>query len=1376
MADQANAPPFVNTTFSPAGIQQVADHLLRDTAFAGNERRAKAMAMAYFASGAHDDGQHDYATKLHPLYRTFRHGYTEDEKHRWTDSRQDYLDAMMDMATTWDRFTTGVTWMLHSDATRRPNAPIEPTEATIHVYAPPSIINSVPSAPFALARAVQLFVEGTVLDAMKRWDNLTNKRAWSKAGPAANSRAPHPSLLPASDSTHFIFRGRPADTLEPLIQEYLSTRTAYVWSIYEPPPKTVPAQPSTTFAPPPTSTSPPTSTPPPTSTSPPTSTPPPPSTPPTSTILPTPARTEIAPVFFGTRLALTRSSPPVSEAPTRAALSCRQEKAPAVASSSLQSIFGNDGDPFAETDMLEALRHHSFESFDYTDQIRALERVIRQLNSNAFDQELELQRLRASITQLQEENSKLKEQNAMLVPEIFGLRLANIAKPRQHSAALAQTSADTVAAPIDDSDLDAVSTDSFSSVSSVATSVQSQARSETFSRSSTPGGTFGSPHRSRSGSQYNPVPRVTVQGPSRPTSAATVRSMTIESGVAFQMVNPGSPSRHRRLTPFGPATRHVLAYYNFDATMHRGLWDIEDNVLDDEWPEAVGRLLGTPDDEIIAAVVQAMMTDSSCSCDVLSVPNTRRRLPPVHNSSVASLRLSYTDPVALPNILANVSCPSLLIVCNTMLATPPGIVLVPEPTAVPVASSVVPVASSAVPVASPVVPVASPVVPVASPAVLVPEPPAVPVVSSVVPVASSVVPVASSIVPVASSIVPVASSIVPIASSILPVASPVVPVASPVVPVASPAVLVPEPPAVPVASSVVPVASSVVPITSTIPTGLPALPVAASIVPAVPPAFAVASSVAPLRSTTANVASPGIPALSPTTPITSSTASVANAAAVSAATPVATAAPPTTHVTSPAGVSGPSRTAMPAAPPAPAVRPPITLSYGPTSRVIAQPPAPTKRKEAPKIPAAQRAAITAASRNKQQQLQQELDTWYDGVQQFASQLSERYGHKPEHYMNLLFSGGAKMRKERKPNAYNAWSYAIAKEINEDAEPGEAQRMLSMQSERIDEYHALTDQEKAKFINQLQEERQSRKFGTRLTQAARTADMTRTGGEIEKLLYALKNRSGVEAFVCIVRNNNEFHAPPYWYFTDMRLDRFLRGRIRGWDCVTIASLSEAFSVAGCDFASYYTTSKDKADHIKGEIRDRIREMLCTETGNKKAVMNYVNHEKDVVLRYGVELVGYHPSFVNPSSLTSSLPTLRNLLAAIDDGTCHFRRVPPNELRKREQDHDAKVRAGEIAPRKKRSDAGKTHAKRQTAHDDGDGSNAEDALGGDEGPVAVPSLQETPTSAVDHQANGAVAPRKRGRPRKQPAPVTGDQDDREEPSRPSKRSRKIQSGQK
>ncbi|KAI0323730.1 hypothetical protein GY45DRAFT_1376113 [Cubamyces sp. BRFM 1775] len=304
----------------------------------------------------------------------------------------------------------------------------------------------------------------------------------------------------------------------------------------------------------------------------------------------------------------------------------------------------------------------------------------------------------------------------------------------------------------------------------------------------------------------------------------------------------------------------------------------------------------------------------------------------------------------------------------------------------------------------------------------------------------------------------------------------------------------------------------------------------------------------------------------------------------------------------------------------------------------------------------------------------------------------------------MFSGGAKQHKERKVNAYNAWSYIIAKEINDDAEPGEAQRLVNMQHDRINEYHALTDEQKSMYIKQYEEERESRKFGTRLSQVGRANDMSHICGELEKMIYGLKNRAGVDGFFCIVRNNTEFQSKPYWYFTDARLETYLRGRIRGWDCVNIAALAEAFCIAGCDYGTFYRTSKAKADYLKGEIRDKVRTMLCTITGNPNAVMNYANHEQEIVLCYGVELVGWtHSQFTNPSSLSTSLPPLRILLAALESGACSFQRLSPKELGARQKAHDEKVAVGTIATQKQCSDAGKSRKKQKLAESRSDNNN-------------------------------------------------------------------------
>ena len=63
-----------------------------------------------------------------------------------------------------------------------------------------------------------------------------------------------------------------------------------------------------------------------------------------------------------------------------------------------------------------------------------------------------------------------------------------------------------------------------------------------------------------------------------------------------------------------------------------------------------------------------------------------------------------------------------------------------------------------------------------------------------------------------------------------------------------------------------------------------------------------------------------------------------------------------------------------------------------------------------------------------------------------------------------------------------------------------------------------------------------------------------------------------------------------------------------------------------------------------------------TGNRKAVMQYVNYEVDIVQRYGIVLEGWtFNRFVNLSELSTALPPLQKLLDAINDGSCKFIRL-------------------------------------------------------------------------------------------------------------------------
>ena len=124
-----------------------------------------------------------------------------------------------------------------------------------------------------------------------------------------------------------------------------------------------------------------------------------------------------------------------------------------------------------------------------------------------------------------------------------------------------------------------------------------------------------------------------------------------------------------------------------------------------------------------------------------------------------------------------------------------------------------------------------------------------------------------------------------------------------------------------------------------------------------------------------------------------------------------------------------------------------------------------------------------------------------------------------------------------------------------------------------------------------------------------------------------------------------------------------------------------------------------------------------TGNVNAVMNYKSFEKEIVLRYGIKLEGWTcESFVQPKDLPSALEPLRQLLYAMESGSCRFVKLTGSELAQRQKEYDQKVTSGAVPPRKKRSDAGGKHATRKRkggSNDLEEGSQGNDV---DEGTVS------------------------------------------------------------
>ena len=97
-----------------------------------------------------------------------------------------------------------------------------------------------------------------------------------------------------------------------------------------------------------------------------------------------------------------------------------------------------------------------------------------------------------------------------------------------------------------------------------------------------------------------------------------------------------------------------------------------------------------------------------------------------------------------------------------------------------------------------------------------------------------------------------------------------------------------------------------------------------------------------------------------------------------------------------------------------------------------------------------------------------------------------------------------------------------------------------------------------------------------------------------------------------------------------------------------------------------------------------------TNQPNVVMQYLNYERDIVLRHGVILEGWtHSTWANPSELSTSLEPLRKFVGALQDGTCKFRKLSREECQKRQEEYDRKVSKSEIQvqERQKRKDTGK-----------------------------------------------------------------------------------------
>ncbi|KAJ6455347.1 hypothetical protein C8R45DRAFT_1187918, partial [Mycena sanguinolenta] len=376
--------------------------------------------------------------------------------------------------------------------------------------------------------------------------------------------------------------------------------------------------------------------------------------------------------------------------------------------------------------------------------------------------------------------------------------------------------------------------------------------------------------------------------------------------------------------------------------------------------------------------------------------------------------------------------------------------------------------------------------------------------------------------------------------------------------------------------------------------------------------------------------------------------------------------------------------------------------------------------------------------------------WFSYTEAKAIELGKKYDKRPRYFLDIFFQGGARMvNHQEKVNPYNAFKAEKAAQRRDDGETG--MKVQELHDEYKDEYGALTATEKAELVARFEKVKEDIPKMRRDTPKAHVQDVANTVRNIEALFRGLSHRVGVEGLFCIVRNNTEFYMGPQWYFTSDAIRQYMPLAVRRkWDTGEVGTRLEVFAVAGCDAMSLLQNNKQKVTFLKNEIRDRLLELLATITGNSNIRMDYIYFEESIVLKYGIDIVGWTCSrFVNPSDLSSSLSVLTTLRDAIRDGVCKFVKLTPAERKARREKWDADVAAGTVIPRSRatRSDAG---VKRKASeHDDDDNENEanddDDSTNGPmveepaDNPAPAPSVRPTKRRKAVKAASAPTKPR-------------------------------------
>ncbi|TFK59157.1 hypothetical protein BDN72DRAFT_906111 [Pluteus cervinus] len=410
---------------------------------------------------------------------------------------------------------------------------------------------------------------------------------------------------------------------------------------------------------------------------------------------------------------------------------------------------------------------------------------------------------------------------------------------------------------------------------------------------------------------------------------------------------------------------------------------------------------------------------------------------------------------------------------------------------------------------------------------------------------------------------------------------------------------------------------------------------------------------------------------------------------------------------------------------------PLTAQYASAPRI--RPLRPTAQPAAP-MTDHQREEAMQASRETKAEMNREVAAWTKYTLDKVAELAKKYKKDERYFLDMFFGGGIHLVNHHdKVNPFNAFMSIKARENRMDGE--DLLKLKALQALHLAEYHGLNETERLAYVEEFMALKVANLELQRPTPRARIQDVSNVIRNIELLLLGLQRRAGVHAMVCIFRNTTTYVMDPQWFFTSAELEPYLPMAVgKQWNTAQVGARLEAFAIAGCDTSKLFKTVQQKVEFYKMSIRNRVNHSLRQITGNSNLQMQYVHFETRIVHQYGVNIVGWtHPTFGNPSELSSSLEPLKKLYDALVSGECKFVKLSEADVDKRKKEYEAKLASGEVevTERKQRKDAGtkrganKRTKKRNAVEDDEDDEEEDDTEdededdGDDEEPVPQPA---------------------------------------------------------